>query len=54
MSAIYLYYKSIHEKKIRRDSLARKGANKNILNEVGDQKDELMNEEEFMERCSIF
>ena len=54
MSATYLYYKSIHEKKIRKDSLAREGANKNILNEVGDQNDELMNEEEFMERCSIF
>lgn len=54
MSATYANYKNLHEKKQRRESNIVDGTNKNIFNEVGGQNDELMNEEEFMQRCIIF
>lgn len=54
MSATYANYKNLHEKKKRHDSNIVDGANKNILNEVGGEMDELISEEEFMQRCTIY
>ena len=54
LSSAYSNYRSLYEKKKRHESNAGSGINKNILNEVGEQNDELLDEEEFMQRCNIF
>ena len=54
ISATYAIYKSLHEKKQSKLSNVEEGANKNILNEVGEKNDQMMDVEEFMQRCNIF
>ena len=54
ISVTYANYRSLNEKKQSRASNVIEGANKNILNEIGEKNDELMNEEEFMQRCNIY
>lgn len=54
ISATYANYRSLHEKKQSRVSNVAEGANKNILNEIGEKNDELIDEEEFMQRCNIY
>ena len=54
LSATYASYRSMHEQKQRRENVIGEGGNKNILNEIGEENDELIEEEEFMQRCIIF
>ena len=54
ISAAYLNYRNIHEKKKSKVSNRVEGAGENILNEIGDKNDELLDEEEFMQKCIIF
>ena len=54
LSSAYANYRNIYEKKQRHGSTTGSGINKNILNEVGEQNEELMDEEEFMQRCNIY
>ena len=54
LSATYLNYRNLHEKKKSQASNRVEGTEKNLLNEIGDKSDELMDEEEFMQKCSIY